>query len=132
MADTALSIVEQYARAWAAGDGAAAIGFYADDIILHYFGRSPLAGDHVGKPAALAVLARVSAATKRGLPVIHDVLGGAEHGAILARESWTSEGGTPVTIGRVLLFHVRDGKLTECWIYDADQRAVDAIFSRTP
>lgn len=131
MDQTPGEIVEAYARAFEAGDGATAIGFYADDIVLHYFGQNPLAGDHAGKAAALAVLAKVGAATKRGRPVIHDVLGGKEHAAMLARESWM-DGGTPVSLDRVLLFHVRDGKLSECWVYDADQRAVDAIFSRAP
>jgi hypothetical protein len=126
---TATETVRAYATAWAAGDGATAISFYADDIVLHYFGQSPLAGDHAGKPAALAALARVSALTKRALPEIHDVIGSDTHAAILARESWM-DGDNPVSINRVLLFHVDDGKLTECWIYDQDQRLVDAIFSR--
>jgi hypothetical protein len=38
-----------------------------DDIVLHYFGRSPLAGDHRGKPAALGVLAKVQQLANRQL-----------------------------------------------------------------
>jgi hypothetical protein len=40
------------------------------------------------------------------------------------------DGDTPVTINRVLVFHVRDDKLSECWVYDEDQRMVDALLSR--
>ena len=125
---TPRDVVRRYCDAWVRGDAATLVGLYADDIVLHYFGQSPLAGDHAGKAAALAALARISALTKRGTPEIHDVLASDSHAAILARESWM-DGETPVTVERVLLYHVRDGKLAECWIYDADQRLVDAILS---
>lgn len=126
---TPLEVARRYADAWVAGDAATLVGLYADDIVLHYFGRSPLAGDHRGKAAALAALARVSALTKRGTPEVHDVLASNTHAAILAQESWM-DGDTPVTVNRILLYHVRGGQFTECWIYDEDQRLVDAIFSR--
>jgi ketosteroid isomerase-like protein len=131
MAVTALAIAQAYAEAWVSGDAQALIGLYADDIVLHYFGESPLAGEHRGKPAALAALAQVSARTKRGKPEIHDVLASDTHAAILAKEAWM-DGDTPVSVNRLLLYHVRDGKFTECWIYDEDQRFVDAMFSREP
>ncbi|MEX2245643.1 MAG: nuclear transport factor 2 family protein [Dehalococcoidia bacterium] len=124
-------VVQRYADAWARGDAATLVALYADDVILHYFGRNPLSGDHAGKPAALATLARVSALTKRGTPHIIDVIASDNHAAILARESWM-DGDTPVSVNRVLLYTVRDGKLAECWIYDEDQRAVDKILSRGP
>jgi ketosteroid isomerase-like protein len=126
---TPLEVAREYADAWVAGDAATMVGFYADDIVLHYFGKSPLAGDHIGKAAALAALARISALTKRGTPEIHDVLASEMHAAILAKESWM-DGETPVSLNRILLYHVRDGQFTECWIYDEDQRLVDAMFSR--
>lgn len=128
MADDALATVRKYCDAWVSGDAAILIGLYADDIVLHYFGDNPLAGDHVGKAAALSVLGRITWAVKRGTPEIHDVLGGQHHAAILARERW-GEGTDAVELNRVLLYHVRDGKLTECWIYDGDQRTVDAILT---
>jgi hypothetical protein len=32
-------------------------------------------------------------------------------------------------VRRVLVFHLKDGKLYECWLYDDDQRAVDEFWS---
>jgi len=122
-------VLRRCCDAWVAGDAATVVASYADDIVLHYFGAHPLAGDHSGKAAALAVLGKVAALTKRGTPEIHDVLSSDTHAAMLARESWM-DGDTPITLDRVLLFHVRDGKLAECWVYDGDQRTVDAILSR--
>jgi hypothetical protein len=123
---SALAVVRRYADAWAAGDTATVVGLYADDIVLHYFGRSPLAGDHTGKAAALEVLGRLSNAVNRRAPAIHDVLGGEHHAAILAKERW-GEGDGAIELNRVLLYHVRDGKLSECWIYDGDQPLVDRM-----
>jgi uncharacterized protein len=116
-----------YADAWLAGDLAAIIDMYADDFVLHYFGESPLAGDHVGKDAALTALAAATARTNRRLLDIEDVLEGRVLSAIVARE----EVGTDErkVVRRVLLYRTDGGKLTECWLYDEDQRAIDALWS---
>ena len=87
-AEGAVEIVRRYADAWARGDAATVIGLYADDIVLHYFGDNPIAGEHRGKPAALAVLGRLTQAVKRGAPEIHHVLGGEHHAAVMAKERW--------------------------------------------
>lgn len=122
------AVVAEYARAWEAGDAAALVGLYHDEFVLHYFGRSPLAGDHVGKAAALAALFKVQQLTNRKLIEVHDVLSGPGHGALLADEQWERDG-KALEVHRVLLYHVRDGKLSECWLYDEDQRAVDEFWS---
>jgi ketosteroid isomerase-like protein len=97
-------------------------------LILHYFGRSPLAGAHRGKAAALAVLARVQQLTNRQLLEIHAVLVSEDHAVILARERFERDG-RQLETRRVLVYHVRDGKLAESWIYDDDQRDVDEFWS---
>ncbi len=127
--DSSQSVVRRYADAWASGDAGACVNLYADDIVIHYFGQNPLAGDHVGKAAALAVLGRLSQVVTREPPLIHDAFAGGDHGVILAKERWHN-GDQSWELDRVLLYHVRGGKLAECWVYDQDQRAVDAIFSR--
>lgn len=123
-----LAAVKAYADAWQKGDAATLVGRYSDDFTLHYFGESPLAGDHVGKAAALGTLAKVQQLTNRKLVEVHDVLAGEDHGAIMALERWEREGKS-LDVRRVLLYHVRDGQLTECWIFDDNQRAVDEFWS---
>jgi uncharacterized protein len=122
-----MTATRMYADAWLAGDLAAIIDMYADDFVLHYFGESPLAGDHVGKDAALTALAAATARTNRRLLDIEDVLEGRVLSAIVARE----EVGTDErkVVRRVLLYRTDGGKLTECWLYDEDQRAIDALWS---
>jgi ketosteroid isomerase-like protein len=119
-------VLRAYADAWLAADLERVLGSYHEDVVLHYMGESPLAGTHTGRDAVFAVLGQASARSGRRLVAIEDVLAGAELGAILAVEDL---GDPPRRVRRVLVYRVRDGKLGECWLYDEDQRFVDALWS---
>lgn len=123
-----LALVERYCDAWKRGDAAALVDCYHDDFTLHWFGASPLAGTHRGKPAAIAALVRVQQLTNRELREIRDVLASDEHAVVLTRERFTRDGRS-LELERVLVFQIRDDRLAECWLYDRDQRAVDAFWS---
>jgi ketosteroid isomerase-like protein len=122
-----IDIVRRYAEAWRGNDITAVFDLYHDDFVLHYFGSSPLAGDHVGKDAAISVLVEATQRSGRQLDEIEDVLGGSTFAAIVAREG-VGRDGTRV-VRRVFLYTVRDGKLAECWLYDEDQRFIDTLWS---
>jgi ketosteroid isomerase-like protein len=114
----------RYAAAWTAGDLAAIAACYHENFTLHCAGRHALAGDHVGKAAALKTLGEFGRRTKRKLIDVVDVMAGREHGTILARERLIV-GDVAVDVERVLIYKVEDGLLHECWIYDADQSLID-------
>ncbi|WP_063800343.1 nuclear transport factor 2 family protein [Bradyrhizobium lablabi] len=118
----------RYASAWLAGDRAALAACYHDDFTLHYFGRNPLAGDHSGKAAALAILAEVTRRTNRRLLAIVDLMAGPERAALLVRERFERDGRT-AEVERLLVYAVRDGLLCECWVYDQEQAMVDAFLA---
>lgn len=120
--------VTRYATAWLAGDRAAVAACYHDEFTLHYAGEHPLAGTHRGKTAALAILAEVTRRANRKLLDIDDVMAGPKRGAILARELFSRDGRT-AELERLLVYAVRDGLLSECWVYDRDEAAVDAFFA---
>jgi ketosteroid isomerase-like protein len=120
--------ITRYASAWLAGDRAALAACYHDDFTLHYFGRNPLAGDHEGKAVALGVLAEVTRRTNRRLLAIVDVMAGPERGALLVRERFERDG-KAAEVERLLVYAVRDGLLSACWVYDQDQAAVDAFLA---
>jgi ketosteroid isomerase-like protein len=122
-------VLRDYADAWLAGDLERVLGAYHDEIVLHYMGESPLAGTHVGKDAVLPVLGQASFRASRRLIAVEDVLVGETLGALLATEDL----GEPARrVRRVLLYRVEDGRLRECWLYDEDQRFVDALWSADP
>ncbi len=118
------SVVRRYADVWAANDLRAIVDCYHEEVVFHYFGRSPLAGTHRGKAACLAILKQVREKTNRQLITIKDVLAGEHFGIIVAVERF-ERNGIPVEIERMLKYGLRDGKLAECWVYDQDQRLVD-------
>ena len=119
-------VLREYADAWLATDLERILGAYHEDVVLHYTGESPLAGTHTGRDAAFAALGQASQRSARRLIEIEDVLVGDALGAILAVEEL---GDPPRRVRRVLLYRVLDGQLRECWLYDEDQRFVDALWS---
>jgi uncharacterized protein len=121
-------VVKRYADAWLANDLRAIIDSYHDDVVFHYFGRSPLAGTHKGKAVCLGILKQVREKTNRKLIGIRDVLTGGKFGLIVAVESFEHKGVT-VEIERMFRYAVQDNKLAECWIYDEDQRLIDEHFA---
>jgi len=134
LADDAAEIAEvraavtRYATAWLASDRAAIAACYHDEFTLHYAGQNPLAGTHRGKAAAFAALAEVAHRTNRKLLGVDDIMAGRRRGAILVRESFSRDGRT-AELERLLVYAVRDGLLSECWVYDRDQTTVDAFFA---
>ena len=131
MADRAETerVLRAYADAWLEGDLEQVLGSYHENFVLHYMGESPLAGTHEGQEVALAILGQASFRTSRKLIEVEDVLAGEEFGALVAIEDL---GEPPRRVRRVLLYRVEDGKLRECWLYDEDQRFVDALWSTDP
>ena len=47
-------------------------------------------------------------------------------GAIIVRELFSRDGRT-TELERLLVYAVRDGLLSECWVYDRDQATVDSV-----
>jgi ketosteroid isomerase-like protein len=123
-----LEAVQRYAAAWRSGDRAAIADCYHDDFTLHYFGQNPFTGDHVGKPAALATLAKFAARTNRRLLSIVDVMAGPSRAVIIAREAFERDG-RRAEFERVLVYATKDGKLHECWVLDGDRTAVDGFLA---
>jgi len=125
--DETSRVLRAYAEAWLASDLEKVLDSYHDDIELHYMGESPLAGTHRGRDATFAVLGQASTRTGRKLIDVEDVLVGESLGALIAVEDL----GEPAQrVRRVLLYRVQDEKLRECWLFDENQRFIDAMWSK--
>lgn len=120
------STLRAYAKAWAEGDVPRLIDFYDDAIILRWRGRHALAGDHVGKPAALAALAELARRTGRELLEVVDVMAGAAFGVMITREA-LGHGAGRVEVERTLVFRVGDGRLLECRVHESDPDLIDSL-----
>ena len=111
-------------------DPAETSALYSPDVVLHYSGTHRLAGDHRG-PAAIQELFRQSRGAFNGTQrlEVHDVLASDDHGVALLAASAELDG-RRVSWNRVVVFHIADGRITEQWILDGDQRLVDQIVGR--
>lgn len=102
------SVVKSYTDAWLAGDLATVAASYHDDIVLHYAGANPFSGDHVGKPAALAVLGAITQRAKRKLLAVIDVMAGPERACAIVLERFERDGEVH-ELERTLLYAIADG-----------------------
>jgi uncharacterized protein len=123
-----LDVVRRYCVAWRAGDLSALRDCYHDEFTLHYGGHNPLSGDHVGKAAALATLAKFSRWTQRRLLSIVDVMAGPNRAVVLAREAF-ERNGQRAELDRVFVYTIKERKLHHCWVYDLDQSTVDRFLA---
>jgi len=122
-------LLRQGFQAFSKGDMETLAALLADDVVFHFPGRGPLAGDHRGKDQVLATLAKQAELSGGTFRVeLHDVLANDDHGVVLSKVSAEREGRTWGDNG-VLVFHIKDGKATEAWLHPGDQYAGDEFFS---
>ncbi len=122
-------LVRRGYAAFETGDMANLDELFADDIVWHVGGRSPIKGDYRGKSEVLGFFGRIAQETGGNFHIdLHDVLANDEH--VVALTTTTGERGTKSLsdIG-AQVFHVRDGKVTESWFHPNDQYAGDEFWS---
>jgi uncharacterized protein len=105
-----------------AGDLSALDALYADDLVVHYPGRNPLAGSHTAEE----FLAKFQAVLNGGTlsRELHDALGTDDHAVQLLRVT-ASVGERSHSWNAVAVMHVRDGKFSEAWLHVDDQYGLD-------
>jgi ketosteroid isomerase-like protein len=116
--------------AFATGDMATLDEVFADDIVWHASGRSPMSGDFEGKEAVLAYFGRLAQETGGNFRIeIHDILANDEHVVALTTANAERQGKSLNNAKGVQVFHIRNGKVTESWFHSGDQYADDEFFS---
>ncbi len=99
------------------GDMEGFFGHHTDDVIVHFPGRGPMAGDYRGKDG-LAQLFQRQMQMLDSPPEIenHDTLASDDHAVVLNRV-------------RVVVMHIDGGKISEVWLQFSDQQAMDEMAS---
>lgn len=110
-----------------AGNSEAVDELYADDFVLHYPGRNPLAGTYRKVGEFLTKLEQLleGGNLKREL---HDALGTDDHSVQLLRVTAQAQGRSH-TWDAVIVMHVRDGMFCEAWFHVDDQYALDEFLT---
>jgi ketosteroid isomerase-like protein len=96
-----------------------------DDVVWHVPGDHPMAGDVIGIDALVSFLNRLR---EIGFTLReHDVFGSDAHVCALS-EMGAKRPGTDISTRVVSVFHFRNGRQIERWLYPEDMSAWSAIF----
>ena len=120
--------IQAYVGHVAAQDWEAAKGFFADDLVAHVGGHNSLSGTYEGAEAFMGYLSQATAMLDSLEIVPHDLLASDDHAVALATITST-RGGQTMSSDRVVVYHLDGDKITELWIVDSDQKAVDDFLS---
>jgi ketosteroid isomerase-like protein len=122
-------IARSATEALSKGDMETFLGFHADDTVVHFPGRSPMAGDYRGKDG-LAQMFQKQMQLLDSPPEIenHDILANDDHAVILNKTRGT-RGGKTLEQQQVVVMHIEGGKIAEVWLQFSDQQALDEMAS---
>ena len=123
-----MEMMRSYLDQFTAGEFEAAMGYWADDIVIHVSGNNPISGTYTGKEAAVRYAAAVVGAVDSYKIDEHDLLVGDEH-AVLLSTTHSERNGKHLTSNGVVVYHTEGDKVTEVWIINVDQRAVDEFMA---
>ena len=111
------------------GDMEGFMSVQADDVVVHFPGRGPLAGEYRGKDG-IAKLFQKQMEMLDGPPEIenHDILANDDH-AVILNTTRASRHGKTLEQQQVVVLHLKDGKVTETWLHFSEQQAMDEMAS---
>ena len=98
-------------------------------ITYHVPGRSPVSGDYSGTEQVLGFFANLFQLTNGTFQVqLHDVVAGDEHAVSLFTATGERDGRS-LDVRSVIVWHARNDRLTEAWLFTEDQYTTDAFWS---
>ena len=105
------------------------LGLHADDTVIHFPGRGPMAGDYRGKEGVGQMFQRQMEILDRPPEIEnHDILASDDHAVVLNKVR-SSRGGQTMDQDQIVIMHVKDGKIAEVWLHFSDQQALDEMAS---
>ena len=97
--------------------------FFAENIIWHFAGTGPLAGDYQGIAQVMGVLGKISELSGGTVQTeLHDVLVSNDHTVALATIR-AERSGKQLQLNLVHVIHSENGKATEVWTTSSDPAA---------
>ena len=120
--------VELFRRGYTAfqnGDLETVASLFSPDIVWHIPGNNHFSGAHSGIENVLTLFGQNFAETNGTFKTeVHDIVANDTHGVALATISGEKDG-KKLNDHYTHVAHFVDGKLTESWIFQEDQKGVD-------
>ncbi len=115
--------------AFASGDMAVLTELFAEDVVWHVAGTSPISGVHRGREAVFAAFAKTVELSGGSFKIeLHDVLANDEHAVALTRATGSRQGRQLSSLDTDV-YHMSNGKVTEWWSVTEDERLTDEFWS---
>ena len=116
-------------RAFKVGDMETVAKTFADDIVWHVSGRSPLAGRYRGREAVFELFNKFLELTGGTFkPDLRDVVASDQYEALLSHAT-AQRGGKTLDADEAVVAKLRDGRIVEVWQVPVDQYAWDKFWS---
>jgi ketosteroid isomerase-like protein len=129
MAHPNVELLNKGYDAFEKGDLDALRELFTEDVVFHTAGRNPISGDHEGIDAVFAFFGKVFELSGGTFKLErHAVLADDEHATVLSTATGERDG-KRLSVRGVDVFHVRDGRVSECWNFVEDQYADDEFWS---
>ena len=125
-----VALIRKGYGAFGTGDMGTLGELIASDVVWHSAGNNPLSGDYAGQEATFGLFAKFFEVTAGDMAQeIHAVLADDEHGVALLKQHIGRPDGRSYDGNEVHVFHLKDGKVTEFWVFSDDQAAADAALA---
>jgi len=109
------------------GDMEGFLALHTDDVLLHFPGRGPMAGDYRGTDGLMQLFQKQMQMLDSPPEIEnHDILADDDHAVVLNNTRGT-RGGQTLEQQQVVVMHIRDGKIAEVWLQFSDQQAMDEM-----
>ena len=111
------------------GDMEGFLSLHADDTVVHFPGRGPMAGDHRGKDGVAKMFQQLMQMLYSPFEIEnHDILASDDHAVVLNKIRAT-RGGKILEQDQVVVLHIEGGKIAEAWPQFSDQQTMDEFLS---
>lgn len=122
-------LVRRGYAAFSAGDMATLNELFTDDAVWHVPGSGELSGAKQGREAIMAFFGELMSRSAGTLKVtLQDVIGGDQH-TIGLNDNYAERNGRVLDQEAVLVFQVRDGRVSEVRQFFEDTTATDEFWS---
>jgi ketosteroid isomerase-like protein len=123
------AVVRRFIDAMVTREVGAIAECFADGVIFHIAGRNPLSGEYRGKHVVMTRLFQAWEEAFGGLEItVHDVLADDDHVVVLSDRRATRDGRN-IEMRSASVYHVRDGRIAEAWLFEWDPYAIDEFLS---
>jgi ketosteroid isomerase-like protein len=124
-------MMRRYVQAWIDGDQETLASFYADDVVMHHQGAGPLTATTRGKQEFFEMVARIFELAPDSTVGEPEFIATADGFAVIRVPEVFKDQEHEFRTDRVVVYRLREGKVTEIWTYDGDQAGMARFYEES-